>query len=145
MHEKQHRKNGRLKRYICACHAAKIRPKFSNLHLDVIKTLEEDLTTAEKEKRIVVPLRQLSNDIAEQLPELINIVGRYRNVATDLYPRRDECIDISVKVKKLRRLWENADRNLAHMENFYLLGIPFPVAKIQSFIDFFIKLFRNSH
>ena len=106
-----------------AFQAHKIRKKLASLQSMVVSVLESELSIAKKEEELVIPLRQLSNDIEELLPELTKKIIAYRRAATDLYPPRGEVLDINLKVTKISEKWGKIDSSLSKIIHYNYRGL----------------------
>ena len=112
-----------IKRCYSAYYAHRARKKLASLHSVVVSTLESDMSKEEKEKKLNIPLRQLSNDISSQLPHLKRKIIKYRKKATDLYQERGKEEKLSEIINKIGDVWGDVDLDLSKLLYFNVGGI----------------------
>lgn len=108
-------------------YAITIRKRFGKLHAKVVATITSSQSIAEKEAKIVIPLRTLTNDVKCNLPQLFRLINKYRMEATNLYPVKGEEDRHKNIIAELSRVWEKADERLAKLSQFKIFGIIIPI------------------
>ena len=103
--------------YINIFEIKKMRTDFLRIHEEAISILESDTSMSEKEKKLVNPLRTLSHDIDEKIPQLSPLIRRYRKDATDIYPIDRSTSALEERISTLSKLCEKIDKKFSKILN----------------------------